>query len=251
VVTTRSLVLRFAVGALILGSGLSLMAPAGMASASAPQITYTTSLSGYQPSLLASGTPTMVSVSFKVPSVSKCSGTSADQLILIGPQLFISNTTSQATPGLEFGCHAGASTYQGALFGSTTVTVLSAKVSAKDSLTLSASMNASMSSMTFIDHTTGFTQSATDTGGTATGVFLGALGVNGSSGSNTLLAVPKFSKVSFTAATVNGSSLATWALGSLYEFIRTTNGSAPPSGSIQIVPGKLATSKFTLTYKHS
>lgn len=67
-----------------------------------------------------------------------------------------------------------------------------------------------------------------------------------------LLGVPKFTTLTFTNVQVNGANIGTYtAAPGVYEFIRTTNGSAPPSGTVQILPLGVGAASFSHLWKHN
>jgi hypothetical protein len=126
---------------------------------------------------------------------------------------------------------------------------LPAIVSPGDVIALSASTTSTAGSITFTDVTTGYSKSVTGPGLVADFAYVGSLAKFDDAGA--LLGVPQFPSFPFTNAQVNGAGLDTYSAATgLEQFIRTTNGSPPPTGIIQIQPGSLAAASFSETWLH-
>ncbi len=222
------------------------LAAAGTAYASGPPVYYDVSDSSYNV-FSSSIPPATVSTTFKVPAVTDC--TKSDRQVGFGPGVE-DNSGAGADPFLVVGCKGGTAVYSANFYMFGTITTASITVHPGNSLSLSASMNASSTSITFDDTTTESSQTESGAGDTAAYGFIGSFPVHNSA--DKLLGVPHFATVTFKHALVNGSGIGTYTSATgLYEFIRTTNGEAPPSGTVQIEPGALGSSSFSLSFDHS
>jgi len=95
-------------------------------------------------------------------------------------------------------------------------------------------MSRSATRVTFSDKSTAVTKSVTGKGDVAGYGSVTAAPVHEPLNTGVLLGVPKFTTLTFTNVQVNGTNIGTYtAATGLYEFIRTTNGSAPPSGTVR------------------
>ncbi len=153
---------------------------------------------------------------------------------------------------LKLGCHASKTLYQGAfnVFGK--LTVVTGSIKPNDLISLSGSMSATATKVTFTNKTTGVTKSVSGKGDVAAYGSVIAGSVHEPPLTGVLLGVPKFTTLTFTSVQVNGANLGTYSSATgLYEFIRTTNGSAPPSGTVQILPGTVGAASFSLVWKHN
>lgn len=218
---------------------------AGAAYASGQPVYYNVSNSSYN--VFSSSTPpATVSVTFKVPAVTGC--TKADRQVGFGPGVEDSSGAG-ADPFLVVGCKSGSAVYSANFYMFGTASPASVTVHPGNSVSLSASISATSTSITFDDTTTGKSQTENGAADTAAYGFAGSFAVNKGA---KLLGVPHFATVTFKNVLVNGSGIGAYTSATgLYELIRTTNGAAPPSGAVQIQPGALGTSSFSLTFEHS
>ena len=225
-------------------AGVLLVGP-GRAYASGPPVDYQTSNSGY--AVYSSTTPpASVAATFKVPAVSGCKKKA--QLIAAGI-LVEDSSGSGAEPFIQFGCSGGKAVYSAGLDMFGTITTLTNKVVAGDSVSMFANMNPTLTEIS-IQVANGWNTSQSGAGDTAAYGYVGTFPVgNGAAG---VLGVPHFATFSFKKATINSAGLGSYTPSTgLGEYIRTTNGSAPPSGLVQIEPGTLASKSFSLTFEHS
>jgi hypothetical protein len=225
-------------------SGLALIA-ASDAYATGFPVYYDASDSSYD-IFSSSVPPATASTTLKVPAVTGC--TKTNRQVGFGPGVEDSSGAG-ADPFVVVGCKGGKAIYSANFYMFGTITASSVTVHPGNSLSLSVSMTATTTTITFDDTTTGSSQTETGAADTAAYGFVGSFPVQKGA---TLLGVPDFARVTFKNVLINGSGIGTYTSATgLYEFIRTTNGSAPPSGTVQIQPGALGTSSFSLTYKHS
>jgi hypothetical protein len=209
---------------------------------------YTTETSGYAV-YSATTPPAHVSAQFKVPTVSGCTAT--DRQIAAGAEVQDSGGAG-ASVFLKLGCHAGKTIYQGEFNVFGTLAVVTGSIKPNNLISVSGSMSATATKVTFTDKTTGVTKSVSGKGDVAAYASVTAGPIHEPPVTGVLLGVPKFTTLTFTSVQVNGANLGTYTSATgLYEFIRTTNGSAPPSGTIQILPGAVGTASFSLVWKHN
>jgi hypothetical protein len=127
-------------------------------------------------------------------------------------------------------------------------TVLSTTVNPNDLITVSASASGTLTSSTFTDNTTGFTQTLTGPGVITEWAQVGAVADQGLPAPK----APTFATFSFTHAQVNGADIGTYKGATpptgLFEFVQTRNGTKPPRGHVEIQPGALGTSSFSLSW---
>jgi hypothetical protein len=236
---------------LVLGASLGLLGgvlPAGPAGASGTPTFYNATNSGFQVFSSTESTGS-ISANFTVPTVSGC--TAAKRGVAFGVLIENINATVSDAPNVAVGCHHGASFYTAFLVVNGSATALSAVITPGDAITVSASMTTATASETFTDNTTGYTQSDSGAGGTPAYQFAGSEPFfNNKNG--TVEEVATFSAVSLADVVVNGASIGSYtAATGLGKYVRTTNGDAPPSGTVQIKPGKLGPASFKLTFEHS
>jgi hypothetical protein len=225
-------------------SGAALVG-ASNAYASALTVYYSKINSGYN---VYSSTvpPATASTTLKVPMVKDCPKTGRG--IGFGP-LVEDSGGDGAEAFVEVGCVGGKATYSGGLDMFGTITTSATTVHPGNSLSLSATMNATSTSATFTDTSTGYSRTVTGASGTAAYAFIGSFPADNSA--HKLLGVPHFATLTFTNAKVNGAGIGTYDTATgLYEFIRTTNGKAPPKGKVQVEPSALKTSSFSLAFEH-
>ena len=240
------LVSSLIVGSLMLGSAAVFFAGGTSAYASGLTIDYQRSDSGY--SIYSATIPlATASTNLTIPTVTGCP--KADRQIAFGP-LVENSSGDGADSFIEVGCKSGKATYAvGALMYST-LTIFATTVRAGDSVSLSAAMNGTSTTATVDDTTTGFNQTVSGAGDTAAYGYIGSFPAY--KGGPKPLHVPDFGTISFTSAEVNGAGIGTYTSSTgLYEFIRTTNGKAPPKGKIQVDPGTPGSSSFSMAFDHS
>jgi hypothetical protein len=217
----------------------------GQAFASTPTVDYQGTNSGY--AVYSSTTPPAdVQTQFKVPSVTGCK--KKDLLIAIGG-LVEDSSGSAAEPFIQLGCSGGKAVYSAGLdvFGS--IVTLPNKVVAGDTVYMSASMNSTVTQVG-ITVANGWSTSKTGAGDTAAFGYVGTSPVGNGSGG--ILGVPHFATFSFKKALINSAGLGTYTSSTgLTEYVRTKSGSAPPGGTVQIEPGTLGSSSFSLTFEHA
>jgi hypothetical protein len=233
-------------GSVLLGSAATFFVGGTSAYASGLTIDYQTSDSGYS---IYSSTipPATASTDITVPTVTGC--TKSDRQIAFGP-LVEDSSGDGADSFIEVGCKGGKATYAVGALVFSTFTIFSTTVSPGDSISLSAAMNATSTSATVDDTTTGFNQTISGAGHTAAYGYVGSFAAF--KGGTKPLHVPDFGTVSFTSAEVDGAGIGTYNSSTgLYEFIRTTNGKAPPKGKVQVEPGTLGSSSFSMAFDHS
>ncbi len=154
--------------------------------------------------------------------------------------------SSRGSPTVGEACNKGQAVYTANININNVNTVLSATVKPNDLLTLSASQTSTATSVTFTDNSTGFTKTLTGTGSTSAFGFVGSVP---DEARPSLTKVATFSTFSFTHVGVNGAAIGTYtAATGLYEAIQTTGGKTPPAGTVEIQPGPLGTSSFSLTW---
>ncbi len=235
--------------ALLVAAGLvaPLLLSASPAAASGLPTYYSTTNSGYAV-YSATTPPARVSAQFRVPTISGCTAT--DRQIALGVDTQDKGGAG-GNPFLKFGCHASKAFYQGEFNWFGTLVLLSATIKPNDVISVSSSMSSAGTKATFADRTTGFTKTLSGKGLLAAYGSVDAGPIHEPPLTGVLLGVPKFTTLTFTNVQVNGANLGTYTSASgLYEFIRTTNGSAPPSGTVQILPGAVGAASFSLVWKH-
>ena len=207
--------------------------------------------SGYQVTSTTPA-PTSVTVQFTVPSLSRCS--SATGFVVAAPELGNFSGSDFIASGVELGCVNGSATYTPVYtaFATDLSVALPTTVSPGDALTLSLSMTPSQSTSTFTDHSTGRTITESGKGIAANAAYIGTNTIF-TANTGTVYPFPKFSPMSFTGVQVSGEKLSSFnASTGLSEYIQTTNGDAPPGGTIQMLPSALTkSSSFKITWKHS
>jgi hypothetical protein len=223
-----------------IGTGLALsvlvIAPAAPAFASV-HVTYYPGNAGYQV-YSTSVPPASTTAQFHVPSLT-CTNVKES----IGFGVLVENTTGgSSSPIVSETCKKGKAVYKGYIEVNGSGTTLKTKVNANDLVTVSADQSSGATSGTFTDDTTGFTRTITGTGSTPEYAFVGS--VPGSTKK-----IPTFSTFTFTNVDINGAALGTYTSATgLSEAVQTTNGKRPPKGKIEIQPGTLGTSTFSLTW---
>jgi hypothetical protein len=233
-------------GSVMLGSAATFFVGGTSAYASGLTIDYQPSDSGYS---IYSSTipPATASTNLTVPTVTGC--TKADRQIAFGP-LVENSSGDGADSFIEVGCKSGKATYAVGALAFSTLTIFATTVRPGDSISLSAAMNATSTTATVDDTTTGFNQTVSGAADTAAYGYVGSFPVYKSGPKP--LHVPDFGTVSFTSAEVNGAGIGTYTSATgLYEFIRTTNGKASPKGKVQVDPGTLGSTSFSMAFDHS
>jgi hypothetical protein len=189
--------------------------------------------------------PATVAVTFKVPLVSDC--TSTEREIGLGP--LVEDASGDAVESwVQLGCDKGKAVYSAGYSILGTGAQFGIVVHPHDSITQTNSMNATQSSVTFTDNTTGASDTITGSADTAAYGYIGS--TSDFNGKGKLTGVPDFSTVSMTDAEINGAGIGTYTTSTgLAEWIRTTTGTS--SGTVQIQPGTLHPSSFKLTFRHN
>jgi hypothetical protein len=218
--------------------------------AAPPPVFYQTSNSGWE----VNGTsvsPSSVSAHFTVPTVSGCGTPVRSVAFGVLEEDSAGSANSVVEPFVQLDCpgSGGQAHISAGMKLSGVVTIFPTTITPGDAIAVSASATTSGTALTFTDTTTGFTQSATGAGITPYFAYVGSFPRRNTSGA--LLGVPRFTQFAFTNAQVNGANMNTFtgATG-LAKLIRTTNGSAPPSGIVQIQPAALAAASFNETWRH-
>ncbi len=241
-----SRILRLSVGGLAIFLGVTQLSVTSVGASSIPTI-YSATNAGYnlnRPE--ASGS---VSGSFKVPTISGC--TAAYRAVAVGVVADASNG-HLANPFLVIGCRHGSPLYRVEFNMSGTLSFPVATVSAGDKIALSASMTTSSANATFTDTTTGFSKTMSGPGGSAMDHFLGTGAVHNPPLTGVLLGVPQFATFSITSARIDGATIGTYTTDSGFSrFVRTSNGSAPPGGTVQVLPGAVHPQSFGMDWQHS
>jgi hypothetical protein len=233
-------------GAVALGLAVPLLAGAQAASAAGLPTYYSTTNAGYAV-YSTSAPPAHVSARFNVPTISNCTGTDVQIGLGIGVQ---DGGGSGASIFVKLGCSSGTPVYRAEanMFGK--LTVLTTPISPNDPIGLSATMTSAATRATITDKTTGYKKTFTGKADVAAYGTVTADPIHVPPVTGVLLGVPQFTKFSFTMAQVDGVDLGTYtAATGLYEFVRTTNGLAPPGGIVQIQPGAPRTASFPLAFK--
>jgi len=221
--------------------GASLVSSDAYASGATPD--YNAYNAGY--GLIAPSTaPSEVTAQFKIPAITSC--TSKNQQIGVG-------VLAQASGGdsifsyVQMGCVHGVAVYQAMFSAYGTVTPVSLTVAAGDTVGLGANMNETNSSLTF-GVVGGFSETKDVSNDTAVNGFIGTVPILGGK-KDKLLGVPNFGKIAFKDADINLVGIGTYSA-DLYELIRTNNGDAPPTGTVQVQPGTLKSTSFPLKFQH-
>jgi hypothetical protein len=179
--------------------------------------------------------PNTVSADFQVP-VPTCTRKS-----LVGFGVLNNDVTSTVRETCVRGPHRQwVPAYTAVIEVSTVDNVLNTTVRPNDLITVAISVTSSTTAATFTDHTSGFTQTLSEPGGTADFAVVGAV----SDAINSNKQVPMFPSVSFTNALVNGSSIGTYS--QLYEVLQARVHHR--QATIQIEPSNLATSSFQVNW---
>ena len=218
----------------------SMLAIAGMAGAQSPPIVYYPGNAGY--GVYSTTTPpTSVSTQLQVPKA-KC--TTSKAAVSFGALIETADGSVAGDAAVVVTCNGGKAKYSAGILINGAFTTLSTTVRPGDLVTSSANQNASQTSVTFTDSTTGFTQTSTGPGATSAFAFVGTFPV-----SSSYKKVAKFSRFSFSNVTVNAADIGTYdASSGLYEAIETHKGETPPTGKIEVEPGALAMSSFPLNW---
>ncbi len=217
----------------------SMLAIPGMAGAQSPPIVYYPGNAGY--GVYSTTTPpTSVSTQLEVPKV-KCTTTKA--AVSFGALIETADGSVAGDSAVALACNDGKAKYSAGILINGAFTTLPTTVRPGDLVTSSANQNASQTSVTFTDATTGFTQTSTGPGATSAFAFVGTFPVS------SYKKVAKFTRFSFSNVAVNGADIGTYdASTGLFEAIETHKGEAPPTGTIEVEPGALGTSSFPLNW---
>ncbi len=217
------------------GLSVQMLAPTTAFAAGVPVI-YFAGNAGYQV-YSTSVPPASASVQFQVPTLTCAKGKQG-----IGFGILLENTSGGVSQPIVYeACVKGNPVYTAFILINSSGTTLSTTVHANDLISLSASQTASGTSATFTDNSTGFSSTLTGPGSTPEYAFIGS--VPGTK------KVPTFSTFTFTNARVNGASLGTYtAATGLSQVVQTKRGKTPPKGTVEIQPGTLGLSSFSLTW---
>jgi hypothetical protein len=201
--------------------------------------------SGYSVSL-SGQTSSTLSAQFTVPTVgchlAGCTPACPTAYRAVGPFSAIYDTTGSASyPWLLIGCSGSKPiiraylTLRGVQYGP-----LNFSVKAGDIVTMSVSMSSQATTVTFTDGA--FTRSKTGAGAAPASAFVS---IGPVSNGSKLTGVPQFTRLTFTNILVDGTTFTDYTTGRL-KYIRTSNGTAPPSsggtGIVQILPSNLGIS---------
>lgn len=215
----------------------------GPAFAGGVPIAYYAGDAGYEV-ISTSVPPATASVEFNVPALSCTSSKSG-----VGFGLVVENASGslRGSPTVGAACVKRKPVYTANINLNNTNTVLSTTIRAGDTISLSASQTPSLTSATFTDTTTGFSQTMTGTGATAQYGFIGSVPDQALTTPDKKVA--KFAPFSFNDAEVNSAGIGSYtAATGLYEAVQTTKGHAPPKGKVEVEPGTLGTSSFPLDW---
>jgi hypothetical protein len=182
-----------------------------------------------------------------MPSIKPCPNTEE-----VDVEVLLFTNSSFSGVGVQLACDRYFTSYIPYITSNGSRENIPTTVTVGDALTLSVSMTPTQSSVTFIDNTTGFKYTQPGRGATATGASIGTVAIIKNPVSPVTYSIPKLSPMSFAGVQVNGTNLSTYTSSTgLLEDIETTNGNAPPSGKIQVMPSALTkSSSFSLKWKH-
>jgi hypothetical protein len=223
-----------------LGLAAPLLASSTPAYATGIPVSYSAYHAGYRVDFNDGSGPITTSARFQVPALACTMGKTSDGF---GVQA----TPASATVGeacVSQRHHLGfKAVYTANILVNGVNTVLGTTVNPSDLVTVSASATGTLTSATFTDNTTGFTQTLTGPGTITEWAEVGAI-------ADQRLPAPKaptFATFSFTNAQVDGADIGTYP-GNTFELVQTRNGTKPPRGHVEIQPGALGTSSFSLSW---
>jgi len=147
-----------------------------------------------------------------------------------------------SAPVVLEGCAKGKATYSAYVEINGKGTLPDTSVSPDNLISVSASETPTATSATFTDVSSGYTKTLTGAGSVPEYASVGSY-------PGTTKKVPSFSTFNFTNAEINGAFIGTYSGSTgLDEEVQTLNGKVPPKGEVEIQPGTLGTSSFSLTW---
>jgi hypothetical protein len=237
----------------VVGTALMVVAPVAVsmspAYATSPPVGYSGLYGGYfVDAETASPPPTVVAADFQVPTV-MCTKKKAEVVLGVEVNGFSAPTVQSYVGAL---CLKGKVTYSAGIAINGTPTALPTIVHPTDQISVTVSKAAASSSATFIDTTSGFTQTLTGAGDRAEMGHIGAI-PSREQRAGSIKNIPAFSLVQFSNADVNGAGIGAFTTGGgpieLVQATHTIRGTKRPNSHIEIQPGSLVgTSSFQLTW---
>jgi len=236
----------------VVGTALSIAVPAAVsvspAYAASPTVGYVELHGGYVASAGSWGPPTaLVGANFVAPTVA-CTRAKAE--VVLGVDVFADLAPGPSQSFVRADCLKGKLTFGAGIAIGGVESTLATTVHPADQITVSVSQTAAMSSATFTDNTSGFTQTITGPGAVAEDGYIGSI-PSSAQRAGSIWRIPAFSTVSFSNTDVNGAGIGSYSAGGFgpVELIQTHGQKPPPKGKIEVQPGSLVgTSSFQLTW---